>query len=189
MIVLRCSHLTPFHLLQLCGCNLLVNSQTCFNLELKMSYKTKHHPTRFESTMRWTLKYIISVFCALLVLISAVPFTVFLSISSITWPWHVLGCSTDRTSETCKYLKDFWEISPSPIDLCIEVKKRWMSAGWCCHRTAVCTTCAHQSKSCLLPSGAMTMRWHQKHTAMKCNQTEVSMNVTSVRKKGFSLIL
>lgn len=30
---------------------------------------------------------------------------------------------------------------------------------------------------------------HQKHTAKKCNQTEVSMNVTTVGKKGFSLIL
>lgn len=151
MIVLRCSHLIPSHLLRLCDCNLLANSQTCFNLELKMSYKTKHHPTRFESTMRWTLKYILSVFCALLVLISAVLFTVFLFISSVTWPWHVLGCSTDRTSETCKYLKDFWEISPSPIDLCIKVKKKDECLLDGVAIELQCAPCAHQSKSCLFP--------------------------------------
>lgn len=127
---------------------------------------------------------------SLLVFISAVLFNVFLFMPSITWPWHILGCLTDRTSETCKYLKDFWDKSISYRFMYQMKKKRWMSAGWCCHRTAVCTVCAHQSTSCPFPSGVMTMRWHQKHnTPMKCNQTEVSMNVMSVRKKGFSLIL
>lgn len=35
----------------------------------------------------------------------------------------MLGCLTDRTSEKCKYLKDFSETSPSHIDLCIKLKK------------------------------------------------------------------
>lgn len=153
----------------------LISQTTCFNFELEFSFRTSNEPWSAPTPL---LRY------SLLVFISAVLFTVFLFMPSITWPWHVVGCSTDRTSETCKYLKDFSEISPSHTDLCIKLKKRWMSAGWCCHRTAVCTVCAHQSKSCPFPSGVMTMRWRQKHnTPMKCNQTEVSMNVMSVRKK------
>lgn len=174
MIVLRCSLLTP----------LFTYPRFLSPQPLKLSFKTLLDSFRKPPWDEpWTASYQFLRY-SLLVFISAVLFVVFLFMPSITWLWHVLGCLTDRTSETCKYLKIFSEISPSHIDLCIKLKKRWMSAGWCCHRTAVCNVCAHQSKSCLFPSGVMTMRWRQKHdTPMKCNQTEVSMNVMSVRKK------
>lgn len=96
----------------------------------------------------------------------------------------------DGTSETCKYLNDSPERNASPTR-CMYQSERWMSAGCCRHRTAACARmCARQIKS-LVPfslSEAMTVRWRGKHNApMKCNQTEVSMNVLSVEKNKASV--
>lgn len=93
---------------------------------------------------------------------------------------------TDRTSETCKYLKDFSEISPCHIDFCMKSeKKRWMSTGWDCHRTGMRTVRAHQSKSCPLE------RWPREdvenNTEMQSNWSQYECNVCL--KRGFSLIL
>lgn len=96
-----------------------ISSQTRFNLDLKLSYKTLSDSFWDQP---WSASYQFLCY-SFLVLLGAVMFTVFLFISSITWPLHVLGCLTDRTSETCIYLKDFSEISPSHIDLCIKLKK------------------------------------------------------------------
>lgn len=96
----------------------------------------------------------------------------------------------DGTSETCKYLNDSPERNASPAR-CMYQSERWMSAGCCRHRTAACARmCARQIKS-LVPfslSEAMTVRWRGKHNApMKCNQTEVGMNVLSVEKNKASV--
>lgn len=130
---------TCFHLPRLWNCSLFVRPSPKHE---NSNSPLKHRP--LESATRRTL--IISVLrYSSLTLISAVLFTVFLFTPSAPWPWH--GWLTDRTSETCKYLKDFSEISPCHIDFCIKLeKKRWMSTGWCCHRTAMCTVCAHSIK-------------------------------------------
>ena len=106
-----------------------VVSQTCFKHRSEIQFQNItgliSKPPWDEP---WTASYQFLRY-SLLVFISAVLFVVFLFLPTITWLWHLLGCLTDRTSETCKYLKDFSEISPSHIDLCIKLKKK-MNVCW-----------------------------------------------------------
>lgn len=92
----------------------IISQTTCFKRTINSlsehQMNLEVHPIRFLRS-------------SLFVFSGAVSFLVFPFTPSATWPWHVLGCSTDRTSETCKYLKDFSEISPSHTDLCINLKK------------------------------------------------------------------
>lgn len=76
---------------------------------------------------------------------------------------------------------------------CINLKRRWMSARCYCHRIAACIICIqskHKKEKKVVFSQVGMWSWHQNlNTQMNCNQTEVSMNVMSNRKKGFSLII
>lgn len=124
-----------------------VNSWTThFDFDVKIKFQN----------IKWTLRCILSL-CTLLHSCLSV---LFCSRHSLTM---ICTRPLDRTSETCKYLKDFSERSISYR--CMYQSRDECLAGCCCHRTAVW---ARQSKSRLFPWVAW-WPWDVKNATLQWN--------------------